>query len=216
MTARAVAPPRRKAVGDVAPRRELRCSAVSDGIAHWERTLVARVVAGDDSALATIYDQYAALVYGIGVRLVGRDHAADVTQEVFAGLWDHPERFDATKGSLRTYLAMVCRRRCIDHLRRGGRREANERRGHDAPLSVVPNVDEAAMAMIDGERLRDALFVLPSHQREAIELAYFGGYTYREVAARLGAPEGTIKSRIRVGLRRLRSELHLVGMGELS
>ena len=96
--------------------------------ARWEQAMIARVVAGDDSALASIYDRYSSLVYGIAVRLVGCDSAADVTQEVFVGLWQRPERFDARKGSLKTFLAVLARRRAIDLLRRADRRRANERR----------------------------------------------------------------------------------------
>lgn len=198
-------PRRRSACGG------LRFAPVSEGIARWERELVARVEAGDDTALATIYDQYGALVFGIARRMVGNDAAVDVSQEVFAALWDRPERFDAAKGSLRTFLAMLTRRRCIDHLRRHGRREANERRASDPPLATVPNVDEAALAMLAAEHVRTALERLPAQQREAIELAYMEGLTFREVATRTGAAEGTAKSRIRLGLQRLAMELQAGG-----
>lgn len=189
---------------------------MSDGIAQWERSLVARLAAGDDAALATAYDQYGALVYGVSLHLVGRDLALDVVQEVFAALWDHPDRFDESTGSLRTLLATLARRRCIDLLRRHGRRDAHDRRSHDVALVIAPNVDEAAMALIVGEQLRDALSRLPSHQREAIELAYFGGLTFREVAVRTGTAEGTATSRIRLGLQRLAHELRAGGEVELA
>lgn len=178
-------------------------SPVSESASVWERQLVARIIAGDDAALATVYDQYGALVHGIALRLVGRDVAGDVCQEVFTSLWDQPERWDPGRGTLRTFLAVVARRRCIDHLRRSGRRTANEARAHHSVPTVVPNVDEAALALVAGDRVRRALALLPDVQRSAIELAYFGGLTFREVADTTGATEGTAKSRIRLGLRRL-------------
>jgi RNA polymerase sigma-70 factor (ECF subfamily) len=113
---------------------------VSDRVVDWERALVARLESGDDSALAVVYDQFAALVFGVATRMVGRDHAADVTQEVFAALWDRPERFDHTRGTLRTFLVVLTRRRCIDLLRRTGRRVANEQRAHTGAPVAVPNV----------------------------------------------------------------------------
>jgi RNA polymerase sigma-70 factor (ECF subfamily) len=102
---------------------------------------------------------------------------------------------------------MVARRRSIDQLRKSGRRTANEQRAHRSVPAVVPNVDEAALAMIAGDRVRRALDALPQPQRESIELAYFDGLTYRQVAAATGASEGTAKSRIRRGLLRLSEQL---------
>jgi RNA polymerase sigma-70 factor (ECF subfamily) len=163
----------------------------------WEAALVERIAAGDDSALAAVYDQYSAVVFGIAVRLVGPAHAADICQEVFLSMWDHPERFDPTRGSLRTFLVTIGRRRCIDHLRRG----------YATRPVTEPNVDEAAMALVAGQRVRDAVSRLPDAQRRAIELAYFDGLSFREVAVATGASEGTAKSRIRLGLQRLAAEL---------
>lgn len=169
----------------------------------WERSLVDRIAVGDDSALATVYDQFSSLVYGVAARLIGRDHAADICQDVFVTLWEHPESFDDQRGSLRAFLVTIARRRCIDHLRRSGRRTANEVRAHDGPLMAVPNVEEAALAMMAGEHVRQAMDTLPHEQRSAIELAYFGALTFRQVAEHTGASEGTTKSRIRLGLQRL-------------
>ncbi len=170
-----------------------------------ERQLVARVAAGDESALARVYDQYSALVFGVAVQLVG-DHATagDVCQEVFVTLWQRPDRFDPDRGSLRTWLAVLARRRSIDVLRQRGRRASREERG--APGSVAcapPDIEEAAAAMLEGERLRRALAELPAEQRTAVELAFLDGLTHREIAARLQLPEGTVKSRVRLGLARL-------------
>jgi RNA polymerase sigma-70 factor, ECF subfamily len=188
------------------------CSAlVSDPVAEWERRMMARIAVGDDAALEQVYDQYSALVHGIAVRLVGGDSAADICQEVFTSLWNSPSRWNGERGSLRTFLVVIARRRCIDLIRSAGRRSANEQRAHRAVPVVAPNVDEAAIALVTGERVRDALHHLPDAQRRAIELAYFEGLTFAQVAIRTGASEGTAKSRIRLGLHRLNS---LLGPGE--
>lgn len=165
--------------------------------------MMARIAVGDDAALAQVYDQYASLVHGIAVRLVGATVAPDVSQEVFVSLWKNPQAWDPDRGTLRTFLVVVARRRCIDLLRSSGRRMATEERAKHALPVAVPNVDEAAIAMLAGERVRSALTRLPDAQREAIQLAYFEGLTFTQVAARTGASEGTAKSRIRLGLQRL-------------
>ena len=170
--------------------------------------MMARLSAGDDRALAAIYDQYSALVYGIAHRLLGASAAADITQQVFLRLWERPESFDAHRGTLRTFLAVMARRRAIDMLRgrvRGERRD--ELVARQAPASS-PDVDEAAMAMIASERVRAAVATLPPEQRRAIELAYFEGLTFREVATATGVAEGTAKSRLRLALSRLAAHLH--------
>lgn len=169
----------------------------------WEQLLLDRIVAGDDSALEAAYDQFGGVVYGLATRLVGSVEAADVCQEVFVTLWNHPERVDPRRGSLRAFLVTVARRRCIDHLRKQGRRGANEERALRANPAPAPDVGEAALAMISGQRVRDALEALPPAQRIAIQLAYFEGLTFRQVASATGTSEGTAKSRIRLGLGRL-------------
>ena len=178
--------------------------------------MVARIAAGDDSALATVYDQYGALVNGIARRLVGDDQAADVCQDVFVALWEHPERFDAGRGSLRTFLATIARRRAIDALRRSGRRVANEQQAVLGRPASVPDLEEAAMALIASERVQAAVQLLPPEQRRAIELAYFGGLTFRQVAVATSTSEGTAKSRLRLGLGRLAAALGASGEVELA
>ena len=168
--------------------------------------MMARIRVGDDSALGAVYDQYASLVHGIAKQLVGPD-AADVCQEVFIGLWEHPERFDPERGSLRTFVAMVTRRRCMDLLRAAGRRQDRERKAVEQHPTTPPNVDEAAMALVSAERVRNALNNLPFEQRRALELAYLEGLTFQRVADVMGTPEGTAKSRLRLGLSRLTREL---------
>ena len=196
--------------------RGLRSASVADEVRSWEQTMVARVAAGDESALGIVYDQYGSLVHGIAAQIVGAAVAPDVCQEVFISLWEHPDRFDATRGSLRTFLATIARRRAIDHLRRNGRRAATEDRSAQRSPASVPNLEEAAMAMIAAEKLRAAVERLPPEQRRAIELAYFQGLTFQQVAQATGAPEGTAKSRLRLGLERLATALRSDGAVELA
>src|SRR5262245_30935436 len=148
----------------------------------WERRASERLVAGDDGALTEIYDQYASFVYGLAVRVIGDPRAAeDVSQDVFVGLWEKPARFDPERGSLRTWLGTLTHRRAVDYVRR---EEARRRRAErDAARAVLtPDVEELATALVSAERVRAALDALPGEQRRAIQLAYFGGKTYRQVA----------------------------------
>jgi RNA polymerase sigma-70 factor (ECF subfamily) len=177
----------------------------------WERDARERLVAGDAAALAEVYDQYASFVYGLALRVIGDTRAAeDVSQDVFVGLWERPAAFDPDRGSLRTWLGTLTHRRSVDYVRR---EEARRRRAErDAARAVsAPDVDELATALVAAERVRAALDRLPTEQRRAIELAYFGGKTYRQVAEVLGIPEGTAKSRLRLGLRRIAEALEAEG-----
>lgn len=177
----------------------------------WESRMLARLQVGDDSALGPVYDHYAPMVYGLARRLVGIDAAADVTQQAFVHLWQHADRVDLAKGSLRAFLAVVTRRRAIDHLRSRGRADAREQSAaaSERTLSVTADPDEAAMAMIMAERVQQAVRGLPDDQRRAIELAYYDGLTFREVAVVTGVPEGTAKSRLRLALGRLAAQLRV-------
>jgi RNA polymerase sigma factor (sigma-70 family) len=177
----------------------------------WERDVRERLVANDEAALAEIYDQYASFVYGLALRVIGDARAAeDVSQDVFVGLWERPGAFDPDRGSLRTWLGTITHRRAVDYVRR---EEARRRRAEREAARAVsaPDVEELATAMVAAERVRAALDVLPSDQRRAIQLAYFGGKTYRQVAEVLGIPEGTAKSRLRLGLRRIAAALEAQG-----
>lgn len=172
-----------------------------------ERDLRSRLLAGDEAAMGECYDQYSSFVYGLASRVIGDRHAAqDVTQDVFLHLWERPEAFDPARGGLRTWLGTLAHRRAVDHVRR---EEARRRRSDRAAAEAVTavDVDELALALVTAERVREALAGLPPEQREAIDLAYFGGRTYREVARVLGIPEGTAKSRMRLGLRRVADAL---------
>jgi RNA polymerase sigma-70 factor, ECF subfamily len=190
----------------------MRAQQAGDGAARavpsgWEAEIRRRLRAGDEAALGEVYDQYASFVYGLALRVIGEQRGAeDVSQEVFFSVWERPEVFDPERGSLRTWLGTLAHRRAVDYVRR---EEARRRRSErDAARRVtVPDVEELATALVTAERVRAALGVLAPEQREAIELAYFGGRTYREVAVELGIPEGTAKSRLRLGLRRVAAVL---------
>lgn len=174
------------------------------GQGSWaERVLVERLSRGDGTALADLYDRYAGFVYALALRTLADRHAAeDVTQEVFVSLWEHPERIQPGRGTLRGFLGTVTHRRAVDIIRR---EEARKRREERAAPGTVPPPDmtEAVIRTDTSGRVRQALERLPEAQRRALELAYFHGHTYRQVAAVLGIPEGTAKSRLRLALARI-------------
>ncbi|CAN5864720.1 ECF RNA polymerase sigma factor SigK [soil metagenome] len=173
-----------------------------------DQSLVQRLLEGDRSALADIYQRHADAVFGLSLRLTrNRTLAEEATQEVFVRLWKRPHAYDAARGSLRSFLIQHTRGRSIDLIRSESARRAREdREGWLAPR-VDPGTDDQAIDMTVGETVRRALAALPGDQRRPIELAYYGGHSYREVATLLGEAEGTVKSRIRSGLRRLHDEL---------
>jgi RNA polymerase sigma-70 factor (ECF subfamily) len=168
-----------------------------------EQSLALRLRAGDETALGELYDQHGRFVYGLAHRVIGdRQAAEDVTQDVFVSMWEQADRFDPERGSLRAFLGTLAHRRSVDLIRR---EEARRRREDRTSLDAVTTFE-----MQDGleieyttSRIRDAMAALPDPQRLALELAYFKGHTYRQVALVLGIPEGTAKSRLRLGLQRL-------------
>jgi RNA polymerase sigma factor (sigma-70 family) len=172
--------------------------------------LLARIGAGDERALAMIYDEHSPVVFGIARRVTRDEHlAADVSQEVFAYLWELPSRVDLTKGTLRGYLAMVAHRRAVDEVRRRESRARVEASLVVPELEDGPEVEVAnqAAASWRDQRLSASLAKLPADQGTALRLAYFDGLTYKQVAQALGIAEGTAKSRLRLGLARLRTLL---------
>jgi RNA polymerase sigma factor (sigma-70 family) len=172
--------------------------------------LLARVRAGDDRALGMVYDQHADLVFGLA-RRVTRDEqlARDITQEVFTYLWELPDRVDLNRGSLRAYLAVLTHRRAVDEIRRSERRARTEAASPCTELADGPEVGvvDAAAREWCRSQLAAGLARLPEEQRVAVELAYYDGLTYKQVARRLGIPEGTAKSRLRMAMTKLRSLL---------
>ena len=179
---------------------------------EWELTVRDRLVARDQTALSDLYDQFGSYVFGLAARVIGDRHAAeDVTQEVFLSLWERPDAFEPARGRLRTFLGTLAHRRAVDVVRR---EEARRRRAaRDAATTMpIPDVGELAMAIVTAEQVRAEVNRLPADQRAAIELAYFGGRTYRQVAQELGIPEGTAKSRMRLGLGRIARALEAQGV----
>lgn len=167
--------------------------------------LAALVGDGDQLALESVFELYGGAVKAIALRVL-RDEALaeDVTQDVFLAFWRAPHRYDAMRGSLRTYLVTMAHRRAVDTVRSEVARSRREIRD---PRAVEPTIDEEVWARSLSETVREALGSLSPDEREAITLAYMGGLSYAEVARRLGAPEGTVKSRIRVGMRKLAAAL---------
>lgn len=170
--------------------------------------LLRRAGRGDQAAFAEFYDVLSPLVHGVVLKVV-RDpsHAEEVTQEVFVELWRLAARFDGTKGSARSWAATLAHRRAIDRVR--SEQASRDRQERDAAAAPRDHdmVEAEVETTLDQARVRRALSQLSELQREAVELAYFGGHTYREVAVLLDVAEGTVKSRIRDGMIRLRDEL---------
>jgi RNA polymerase sigma-70 factor (ECF subfamily) len=163
-------------------------------------TLLRRIAGGDHKALGEVYDLFAGMAYGLALRIL-RDatEAEDVVQEVFVQAWRQASRYDAGRGSPEAWLCTIARSRALDRLRR--RTARREEPSEAAPLpSGAPRTEEALA-------VRTALQGLPEDQRRALELAYYEGLTQSEIARRLGEPLGTIKTRIRTGMIRLRETL---------
>jgi RNA polymerase sigma-70 factor (ECF subfamily) len=165
-------------------------------------------------ALSEAYRRHAGAVFALARRvLVDASLAEEVVQEVFLDLWYRPERFDPDRGSLRSFLLAQTHGKAVDLVRSEQSRRNREER--EARLRVDPgqDIDQEVWQLTVAERVRKALEALRPEERRAIELAYFGGRTYREAAAVLGEPEGTVKTRIRAGLRRMREQLAELGIG---
>ena len=179
----------------------------SRDLAHLsDEALVALVARSDESALAELYDRVGGTAYGLAYRVL-RDEALaeDAVQEAFLGLWRGAGSFIPERAKASTWILTLVHRRAVDLGRREQRRRAEPIEG--APEPAVGSAEEAAWLRLDRERVQSALAQLPDQQREAIELAYYGGYTQSELAERLGQPLGTIKSRMFSGLTRLRELL---------
>jgi RNA polymerase sigma-70 factor (ECF subfamily) len=181
--------------------------AVTGGPSDADAVLAARLAAGDEGALGTLYDRYGSLVFSLAARITGsRDGAEDVTQEAFVTVWSSIDRFEPQRGSLRSFLYTIAHRRAVDWVRR---EEGAVRRARLSPALQVDEADPAdASAAGDlARQARRALADLPPEQRQTVELVYYDGLSYREVAARLGIPEGTAKSRMRLALAKLAATL---------
>jgi RNA polymerase sigma-70 factor (ECF subfamily) len=176
-----------------------------DPLRERDATLVASIAAREQSAVAEVYRLYGATMLSLARGITGDEALAqDATQDVFVRLWRDPARYDSTRAGLRSFLLLQVRGRALDVARSERARRQRERR---VALGESDSIDDEFAALVETERLLGALAALPALERQAIEIAYFGGLTYREVAELLGQAEGTVKSRIRSGLHRLRGLL---------
>ncbi len=167
-----------------------------------------------DDAMAEVFRRHGGAVFALAKRVLGDPaRAEEIVQEVFVRLWNSPERFDPERGSLRSFLLAQTHGRAVDLLRSDTARKEREARDSRAAAEAGYDLEHEIWDMAVAERVRQAVALLPDDERRAIELAYFGGRTYREAAAELGAPEGTVKSRIRSGLKRMRTVLADTAVG---
>jgi RNA polymerase sigma-70 factor (ECF subfamily) len=174
-----------------------------------DQRLIAGAASGDTDAIGLLYDRYGRPAYSLAKRICGDDGIAeDVVQESFLALWRDPQRFDPARGTFGSWLMTLVHHKAVDAVRRESatrRRTAPGAGGAEewnAPPG--PGADHAALGSVLAGQVRDALGDLPDEQREALALAYYGGYTQREVAAITGVPIGTVKSRMFTGVQRLR------------
>ncbi len=178
-----------------------------------DEALVRRLSVGDARALGAVYDHYSPLVYGVLLRMLQNSAAAEeLLQEVFWALWTRPERFDPARGSLRVFLFQLARSRALDHLRRERRRSGLLRERpilapQESEAGAQSNPFLAAVSAEDRTRVRRALAALPASQQRVLALSYFEGLSHSEIAEQLGEPLGTVKTRIRGGLARMRARL---------
>jgi RNA polymerase sigma-70 factor (ECF subfamily) len=175
-----------------------------------EAELMRQVAAGEIGGLEVLYDRYHAMAYALALRITTETGLAeDVVQDSFLGVWRNAGRYAEPRGTVRSWLLAIVRHRAIDALRRQRASVALGEESEEAlpPNLTLPDIWPEVAGRLDGERVREAIRTLPPAQRDAIELAYFDGLTQREIATRTGAPLGTVKSRMRLGLVSLREQL---------
>jgi len=175
-----------------------------------DRGLVARVTEGDGGALEALYGRYGRACYGLARRILTDEQLAqDAVQEVFLTVWRDASRFDASRGGFSTWLLSMTHHKAVDSVRR----EENLRKRRTTADALdhreddAPRVDDAVWSLLRRERVREVLATLPEPQREALTLAYFGGYTQREISGLTETPLGTVKTRMLAGMRRMKESL---------
>src|SRR3984893_3118343 len=185
----------------------------SEGLADPD--LVAQLAAGSQEALAELYDRYGRLAYSVALRVLGDPgRAEDVVQEAFLRIWNHAGSFDVSRGSLRTWLLTAVRNRAVDYLRGRGAHERQELELQPALAEVGARSDPWREVSLSLERtaVHEAMSSLPAEQRQAVELAYFAGYSHREIADMTSVPLSTVKGRMRLALEKLSSYLQGRGL----
>ncbi len=178
-------------------------------LAHLsDEALVALVARGDENALAELYDRTGRVAFGLAFRILRDDRLAeDAVQEAFLAIWHTAAAFRAERAKASTWILTLVHRRSVDLVRREERRRAEPLDDETRDAATTGSAEEAAWLGFERDRVQGALRLLPDAQREAIELAYYGGFSQSELAERLGVPLGTIKSRVFAGLARLRELL---------
>ena len=180
----------------------------ADAVDHAGELLL-KVAAGDQSAFARLYDMLSPRAFGLILRvLVDRSQSEEVLQEVFLEIWQSAGRFAPNRGQGRSWMLTIAHRRAVDRVRSAQASTDRDVRAGFRDIGVAyDGVAEEVELRIEGRRVSEALSTLPDPQREALTLAYYGGYSQSEIAALVGAPLGTIKTRMRDGLSRLRVEM---------
>lgn len=176
--------------------------------ADTDIVLVQRVRDRDLEAFAALYDRHAAHVYGLARRVLGHSTGAeDVVQDVFAALWEHPERYDPQRGPFLRWLLAVTHHKAVDAVRRAVVRAVAPLETVQDQLAAAEDVADIAVARAEADRVNQACAALPTEQREALMLTYWRGYTQPQAAELTGVPVGTVKWRVHAAIKRLRAEL---------
>jgi RNA polymerase sigma-70 factor (ECF subfamily) len=174
-----------------------------------DASLLKALQSGQQDAIAALYDRYSGMAYGLAYRITGdATLAEDVVQEAFVALWKQARRFDPERGQVRSWLMTIVHHRGVDAVRRrSSRAERALPDGAEEFIAAQPRPDELAEWMLDAEAVREAAKQVPEEQRKTIEMAYFMGMTHVEIAERMDVPLGTVKSRLRIGLEKMREYL---------
>jgi len=182
-------------------------------IAQTDVDLLANIARRDEASLAALYDRYHLLAFSVALRVVNdRGRAEDVVQDAFLAVWRKAASYTEGRGSVKTWLASIVRNRAIDIIRARRESDSDDEAALLALADPRPAVAEQVTASLDRELIHNAVRELPPHQRRAIAMAYFEGRSHSEISDVTGLPLGTVKSRIRLAMHRLREPLSEAGM----